>query len=270
MRELPIPVHDFPGDTGAPTIVGIHDFTATGLWFGPLAEELDGRFHLLAPDLRGRGDAHAHPPATSLQTHVDDVSALLDSLGRRCILVGHGTGAVTAWMTALDRPGVVDALVLLDGPTEPPESGVDDWLVAAATLDPGVERLRGTYPHRDRLIAQGVEEGRLPSSGLSRAMRRAVDAEVAGFGFAWRPRLGATALQADWRALTVWRPAGPPDVPTVGLAARHGHRVDDPPLDTIRRPEVEWRVVDTTHAGLLWDPTALTVVAATLAGLVTA
>lgn len=264
MGEPPLPVHDFPGDTGAPTAVGIHDLTANGRWFGPLADECDGRVHLLAPDLRGRGDAHGLPAAESLEDHVDDLAELLRSTGRSCTLIGHGTGAVIAWQTALDHPGSIGRIVLLDGPAAPRESNGGDWIDHAARLDPGIRRLRGSYAHRDRLVAEGIETGRLPVGGLSRSLRRAIDAEVTGSGFAWRARLGAGALERDWTRLATWVPDRVPGVPIAAFAARHGHRRDDPPAPLVDRPGLEWHVVDTTHTGLLWDPEALGIIARTV------
>ena len=256
--EADIPVHDFPGDAGAPTVVCIHDFTAGGRWFGQLAEACDGRVHLIAPDLRGRVDAHAMAPAGSLAGHVADIEDVIATTGVSCTLVGHGTGAALAWMTALIGPASVHALILLDGPVAPNDATGQDWIAAAARVDPGVGRLRGTYPHRDRLITEGITTGRFPAAGMSRALRRAADSEVSGSGFAWRPRLGAAALQQDWRQFASWQPpAGRPAVPVCAVASRHGHRIDDPPLALIKQPWLEWRRLATTHSGLLWDPMAV-------------
>lgn len=261
MTEPLFTVHDHPGDTGAPTVVAVHDLTGNGRWFTPLAETCEGRVHLIAPDLPGRGDAHAHPGTTTLTAQVQGIVELVAGTGRRCILVGHGTGAALTWMAAQARPGIVEAVVLLDGPAAPRPSGDADWIDQAATVDPGVARLRGSYAHRDQLLAEGIASGRLPDSGLPRALRGAVDAEVAGTGFAWRPRLGAEALRRDWLQLAGWEPTGMPDVPVTALAARHGHRHDDPPLELAAPDGLEWEVVDTTHTGLLWDPPALRIVA---------
>ena len=85
-----------------PIVLLLHDGgRAAGQWreFVPLFES---RFRVLAPDLHG-----------------DDVEATLDHLqallnGRRCGVIGHGTGGALAQGLAVR--GGVDAMVLLDAP----------------------------------------------------------------------------------------------------------------------------------------------------------
>src|SRR3954447_24452297 len=85
--------------------------------FVPLLIEasLAGRYQLIRYHKRGWvGSTHTPPPVT-VADHAADAAALLDSLGvRHAHIVGHSTGAAIAAQLALDDPGAVHTLILLE------------------------------------------------------------------------------------------------------------------------------------------------------------
>ncbi|MDX6291178.1 MAG: haloacetate dehalogenase [Kribbellaceae bacterium] len=75
----------------------------------------------MCPDLRGYGESGKpsssddHTPY-SKRSMAADVIALMLALGHeRFAVVGHDRGSYVAYRTALDHPGAVDRLVVMDG-----------------------------------------------------------------------------------------------------------------------------------------------------------
>ena len=86
--------------------------------FAPLAKEPAlGKYRLIRYHRRGfAGSGRAHGPVT-IAEQAADARALLERLGlRRAHVVGHSYGAVIALQLALDAPGVVRSLALLEPP----------------------------------------------------------------------------------------------------------------------------------------------------------
>ena len=105
-EHVPVTAWDFAAATDAPVVIAIHDFTANGLWFGDLAEALNGRVRIIAPDLRGRAASVSAPAPRRPDDHIADVIALADRIGAATFaIVGHGTGAQLALDVALFRMG---------------------------------------------------------------------------------------------------------------------------------------------------------------------
>jgi pimeloyl-ACP methyl ester carboxylesterase len=264
--EVPITSWSFQADAVAPVVIGIHDFTANGLWFGDLAVAGDAHVRVVAPDLRGRAASVTAPPPAALDDHVADLLGLADQLDAATFsIVGHGTGGMLALAVAAAAPARVTQVVLLDGPPVLEDGPGSDWITEAARVDPGITRLRRTWAHRDAAVADGVTSGRLPASGMSRSLRRAVDAEITGSGFGWQARLAATTLEHDWALLRAWTPPSRLDTTPVSFTATHGHRVDDPPIER-RNPGDGACPLQTTHTGLLVDPRATRTIAECIVG----
>ena len=112
------------GGGGRPLLM-VHGFTGAkedfGDWWGRLAER---GWHVVAPDLRGHG-ASDHPPRTedySLGLFETDLLALVDDLGwDRFVLLGHSMGGMIGQVVAIEHPGRIDGLVLMDTVAGPPE-----------------------------------------------------------------------------------------------------------------------------------------------------
>ncbi len=103
-----------------PLVVLIHGFPE--LWYSyrhiipPLAA---AGYRVVAPDMRGYGQTDAPPNVEDYtQFHlVGDIVGLIQSLGEKsAVVVGHDWGAPVAYNTAILRPDLVRAVVLLSVP----------------------------------------------------------------------------------------------------------------------------------------------------------
>jgi len=135
----------------APVAIAAHGITANGLSWGRVAELLDRRATLLAPDLRGRAGSRDAPGPYGIARHADDLAVILDDLGvPEAVLVGHSMGAYIAAVAAVRHPWRATAVVLVDGGlSHPPPPGTDLDDALAALLGPALARLDMTFPDRD-------------------------------------------------------------------------------------------------------------------------
>ena len=106
--------------TGAPPLLLLHGYPQTHAIWHKMAPRLAGRFDLVAADLRGYGDSGKpettpdHAPYSKRAMAADQV-ALMRSLGHETFfVVGHDRGGRVAHRMAVDLPGAVRALVVLD------------------------------------------------------------------------------------------------------------------------------------------------------------
>jgi pimeloyl-ACP methyl ester carboxylesterase len=113
-------------DDDTHTVVLIHGFLdlAWG-WEGTVASGLAGRYHVIAPDLRGHGDSDRVGAGGyyHFADYVADVASLIDKLaGPRLSLVGHSMGGSVASYYAGTFPERVHRLALLEGVGPPEDS----------------------------------------------------------------------------------------------------------------------------------------------------
>ena len=108
------------GRPDGPVLVLLHGFPQTGALWHRVAQRLADRFRLVVPDLRGYGgsskpDGGADHAGYSKRVMAADVVRLLEMLGHReFALAGHDRGGRVAHRLALDHPGVVTRLAVLD------------------------------------------------------------------------------------------------------------------------------------------------------------
>jgi len=112
-------VHGRSGGSG-PAVVLLHGHPRTHTTWHRVAPLLANGFSVVCPDLRGYGRSSKPPPDLAHATYCDrtmaeDVAALMRTLGHeQFAIVGHDRGSYVAYRCALDHPGRVTALGVLD------------------------------------------------------------------------------------------------------------------------------------------------------------
>ncbi|MBY0401334.1 alpha/beta hydrolase [Myxococcota bacterium] len=130
LGDIEIAYHEIgndPSRDGGIPLVLLHGLTGHRTDFLPLlpllAQRLPGR-RILAPDLRGHGDATHGGDAASFcfERLVDDLGRFLDGCGAQyCDLLGHSFGGMVALRFALARPERLASLLLAStAPFAPP------------------------------------------------------------------------------------------------------------------------------------------------------
>jgi len=99
-----------------PLVVLLHGWPQTWYCWRKLIPALARRHTVVAPDLRGYGLSDKPPAGYDKRTMAADVRALARHLGhqRLALLAGHDRGARVAHRYALDHPGEVERIALLD------------------------------------------------------------------------------------------------------------------------------------------------------------
>lgn len=120
-----------------------------GLW-APQMAALSARFKVLRYDVRGHGATTATPAPYSLEQLAGDAAAMLDLLGiKRTHWVGLSMGGMIAQQLALDRPDLLDRIVVADSTARRPAGAAALWQSRidqarehglAALADPTLER----------------------------------------------------------------------------------------------------------------------------------
>ncbi len=106
------------GGSGAPLVL-LHGFPESHVMWSQVAPELARKFFVVVMDLRGYGWSSA--PSSeggalyAKRRMYEDVITVMEALGHvRFHVAGHDRGARVAYRLALDHPGRVDRLALLD------------------------------------------------------------------------------------------------------------------------------------------------------------
>lgn len=94
------------GPRDAPTVILVHGYPDTSATWGPVVDELSGRFHVVSYDVRGAGasDAPRRKAAYRLEVLAADLRAVADAVSphQPVHLVGHDWGSVQAWEAVTD------------------------------------------------------------------------------------------------------------------------------------------------------------------------
>jgi pimeloyl-ACP methyl ester carboxylesterase len=105
-------------DSGTgPAVLLLHGFPDSRfLWRHQIKPLLDAGFRVIAPDLRGFGDAPKPTAVTDygLQVIATEVIGILDALGvKQARVVGHDWGAALTWYLAMVQPKRVERMAAL-------------------------------------------------------------------------------------------------------------------------------------------------------------
>jgi pimeloyl-ACP methyl ester carboxylesterase len=101
--------------SGQPLVL-LHGGLVDARWFEPNLAPLVERFHVYIPERRGHGHTPDVPGRITYQLMADDTIAFLDTVvGEAADLVGHSDGAFVAMLVAMQRPELVNRLVMISG-----------------------------------------------------------------------------------------------------------------------------------------------------------
>lgn len=112
-------VHGVVGGSG-PALLLLHGYPQTHAIWHAVAPRLARRFTVVAADLRGYGDSGKpatdarHEPYSKREMAKDPLAAMRVLGFERFFLAGHDRGARVAHRLALDHPGAVERLAVLD------------------------------------------------------------------------------------------------------------------------------------------------------------
>jgi len=107
--------------SGSPVVM-IHGLVIGNLasWYFRLAPVVARTHQVVLYDLRGHGRSERVMTGYDLDNMADDLSGVISqTCGQPVYLVGHSYGCLVALRYALDHPGSVDRLVLVDAPLPP-------------------------------------------------------------------------------------------------------------------------------------------------------
>lgn len=175
------------GGSGPPLVL-LHGFPQTHVEWHRIAPDLAKRFTLILPDLRGYGwsavPRSEKGEAYSKREMAKDVVELMEKLGHvRFRIAGHDRGGRVAYRLALDHPGRVEKLAVLD-------------IIPTADMWRGMNAARALQVYHWSFLAQPKP---LPETLISKAPRDFIELTLASW-------TAAKTLDAfDPRALTHYR-----------------------------------------------------------------
>ncbi len=111
--------YDLTGPFGAPVLVLVHGLGLTRATWDEFVPVFAGRYRVLTYDLSGHGESAMPQSIPSLTFLSDQLVVLLDELGiARTTIIGFSLGGMINRRFAIDHPGRVEALVILNSPHE--------------------------------------------------------------------------------------------------------------------------------------------------------
>lgn len=111
--------YSLSGPAGAPVLALIHGLGLNRRIWDKFVSRLAPRYRVLTYDLYGHGESAVAPVKPSVSLYSRQLIGLLDELGiERCSLVGFSLGGMINRRVAIDHPGRVAALAILNSPHE--------------------------------------------------------------------------------------------------------------------------------------------------------
>ncbi len=122
---LTLHARDYGEPGSLPPVICLHGLTRNARDFADLAERIAGRWRVLCPDLRGRGDSDYAKDAASYtpMQYIDDLLALGEDRGiTRFVAIGTSLGGLMTLLLAMTQPDRIAGALLNDiGPVIEPE-----------------------------------------------------------------------------------------------------------------------------------------------------
>jgi pimeloyl-ACP methyl ester carboxylesterase len=107
-------LHYVVGGQGAPLFL-LHGWPQTWWEYRKVMPALARHYRVIAVDMRGGGDSAKPASGYDKKTMAKDIHDLAQHLGYSSInIAGHDIGAMVSWSLAVNHPGMVDKLIMLD------------------------------------------------------------------------------------------------------------------------------------------------------------
>jgi esterase len=249
------------GNTAAPPLICLHGLSGNAHSFDRLAPRLAADWHVIALDVRGRGDSAWGPSGDyNLPIYTSDLAALIDTLALPSVaLIGTSMGGVIAMMYAGGYPGRVERLILNDVGPEVDPAGlgrITGYMTSAptsfATLADVATYYRDNYP--------ALESA--PEDELLDFIQWAVRPAEGG-GLVWKldpairiiPRSGTAA-----RTMDLWMPYARIATPVLVLRGADSDvlaRATTARMRVVQRQTTVVEIPGVGHAPSLLEPEAL-------------
>jgi lipase len=242
-------------------VIAIHGLTASFVSFAGVAERLNGRRPLFAPDLRGRGDSDKPDGPYGMAQHARDVAVAMQSLELGpSVIVGHSMGAFVATAMAERNPELVSGIIMIDGGYVPDlPVGVDASQMLDATLALRIAQLSRTYESRGAFLDFWRGQPNFPPDDWNPWIEAFLNYEVTGETTV-QPKAAAGAVRLDvaeaFKKDEIVGRLKSLHVPVLLLRAETGLEPNQPPIfpDSMMRsfreciPEMQEEMISgTTH-----------------------
>jgi pimeloyl-ACP methyl ester carboxylesterase len=103
------------GESGKPDLLLVHGWTSFSLTWSTVADYFRGRFHIIAPDLRGHGDSDKPQTGYRLRDFAEDIRQLIKNLDlHKPAYVGHSWGGTIGTILASDSADLISRVFLED------------------------------------------------------------------------------------------------------------------------------------------------------------
>lgn len=137
------------GTAGRQPLIMLHGLDRVARTFDHLATHFNGRYHVLAMDLRGHGDSGWDPEGRYVvEDHVGDLEGLVQQLGlRNIVLWGNSTGGRVVQVFAGLHPELVSHVIAEDVGPERPRQIADSYARRVQQEDEG-------WASEDELLAR--------------------------------------------------------------------------------------------------------------------
>jgi pimeloyl-ACP methyl ester carboxylesterase len=143
-------------------LVLLHGGLVDARWFAPNLGPLAENFHVFTPERRGHGHTADVEGPITYQLMADDTIAFLETVvGGPADLLGHSDGAFIAMLVAMQRPELVNRLVMISGGFDKSGEAMPDM---EFDVDQVTQFLGGAY---GEVSPDGVSElSRVPQRAL--------------------------------------------------------------------------------------------------------
>lgn len=100
---------------GSRALVFVHGWLGNGQWWSDQARAFSSQYKVVLMDLAGHGRSDKNRSVWSVQAYAEDIAAVVQQIeATSSILIGHSMSGANVVQGALDLPGKISGLVLVD------------------------------------------------------------------------------------------------------------------------------------------------------------